>query len=1803
MKPMKARDRFALAGSLTAAFCAITFSASALAADYTWQTAGDSNTWSTNASDTNWFIDEGTTLSPWTDGKHALFPASPGEVITLSGTVAPLSTTVSNDGNWSFTGAGILGGSGALWKNGGGTLTLSNSVANTYSGGTAINGGILSLGTGGTGADTSTVGALGSGTVTINAPGTLRLWIRNNAGFTITNPLAVDGGTILNEDGNHTLSGNMTIGAAGLKLQSKYDTKNFTLSGVLSGGGGITVSSANHATTAVILTNNNSYAGGTQVNSGELRASVGTTAGTFTRFGSGPVTVNSGATLRLFAGSTANEITYNNPLNLNSATLFYQDGTHVLTGNATLTGGTAIRGYWGNKNLRMTGVISGTGSLTKNDRDAGQLTTLVLTNSNTYSGGTTVALGTLQLGNNVATDKGGTGVIRGTVTVNSGATLNLSFTNALGYAAGQKVEVVNINGGTLTHAANGDNGWGVTYNMTGGTLQTTGTGNFSFGGNTSLNTLASPGSAVVNGLVRLRESNIDNNVNFTVADGAAPLDLVVNANINQSAAGFSFTKLGAGVMQINGAASHSGATNANEGILLLGATGTLSGSPVQVGSGGYFATAVAGKSLASVAAANGATLGLPAAVGMTTTVLGAINLADAGTIKIAPLLGAATIPGAYDLATAGAITGSGGVAFSSATPFGPSRAAGSVAITGNKIRLNLTSVGDSLIWNNAGGGGSDTGFWDTNNSANWNNNGSNGVFLAYDSVTFDDTVAPGMAKTVNVSGVVAPATITANNSAGNDYTLNATTAGGGSVAGSPSLVKANAGTLTLGANLVYGAVGGDITVSGGTLNLGGKTLGNHANLTVTGGTLSNGTLPVTGAINLQAGTVGATLTGATAVSKTTAGTMILGANNNLTGSTSVAAGTLQIGTGGNTGSLGSGSVAISPGATLAFNRNDSALTIANPLSGTGALILTGTNNGDAGAGTGNGQSSYPLGGNNSGFNGPITVTNARVILDNANDAGTATITTGVNGGVYVTAGTYANAIVLAGTGWGEATGMLGALRLQGGTLTGPVTLAGHTRITTHSGAGTIAGPIGESGGPRNLEIGGSGTATNFNTVLTLSGASIYTGTTSIGTAAGRTATVNLTGSLGHTAVTVNTGSTLNGNGSIGGSLTFASGATTLGVNLGLPGALTVAGAVAFNDTVTVNLTPAAVVVPGGAITLMNYGSASGAASNFVLANAANYRQAVFALGTNALTLDIGAAALTWTGAGGLAWDIGSTANWNTQAPVAASAFYQGDTVTFDDSAGAANASVSCAAALTPAAIAISNSAAVPFAFSGAGSVGGAASLVKTGNGTVTVQVAMPYTGGTTITNGTFIVDAAQEANRQAVNGAVTVTGAGVFEIRGVNALPTGANSVNPTLDNGGTLSIVSGASTGFPAGTGSHAHINNLTLNGGLVEFTHSGAGTAYNNESVQINGTLTVVGSAPSTIDSAVDPTLQGLALIGNRTFVVADVTTSPAPDLTITAEVENSDANNGALTKTGSGTLRLMAANSYSAGTTVTAGTLLADNGATGSATGSGSVTVAAGAVLGGNGGATGTVAAAGTISPGSNASAFGVLRLGATTLTGTYACDIDQTAFDTIAVTGDLTLTGATLSLNVGTANAPSYTIATWTGTRTGAFQVTGKPVDYQVVYDDSAREIRLELPTGTAYDAYELANNIVGAGPDADSDGDGIANGLEFVLGGVSDPALKVNSAALLPEIEDLGAGIRFSFHLTADAASMTPKIWNVEFDDDLVAPWTTAVDPGNAAITITPDGVSPESGVAWSKVTVTIPKAGARRFVRLNVTLP
>jgi fibronectin-binding autotransporter adhesin len=136
-------------------------------------------------------------------------------------------------------------------------------------------------------------------------------------------------------------------------------------------------------------------------------------------------------------------------------------------------------------------------------------------------------------------------------------------------------------------------------------------------------------------------------------------------------------------------------------------------------------------------------------------------------------------------------------------------------------------------------------------------------------------------------------------------------------------------------------------------------------------------------------------------------------------------------------------------------------------------------------------------------------------------------------------------------------------------------------------------------------------------------------------------------------------------------------------------------------------------------------------------------------------------------------------------------------------------------------------------------------------------------------------------------------------------------------------------------------------------------------------------------------------------------------------------------------------------------------------------------------------------------------------------------------------------------------------------------------------------------GDAYGGFETANGISGAGSNADSDGDGISNGVEFVIGGdPSGPGSASN--ALLPTSTIDASYLNFVFRRTDDSASYNPF---VEYGSTLGG-WTAAQNNVNGVIVTVDDNFYDAS---TDRVTVRIPRTLAspdtKLFARLRVDIP
>ena len=184
--------------------------------------------------------------------------------VILVGSLAPHSLVVTNNStNYNFTGTGNLIGDTTLTKAGTNSLVLLNG-ANTFTGGTVINGGIVKVGTESGGNENDL--ALGIGPITVNTGGQLRFG-GNSGGVVqhfITNTIVINGGTVQAQDGvQHLTNSTVTVNANGGFLTTMFSTKNLVLDSPLGGAGNVTIASGtNIAAGQVILNNsNNTFSG------------------------------------------------------------------------------------------------------------------------------------------------------------------------------------------------------------------------------------------------------------------------------------------------------------------------------------------------------------------------------------------------------------------------------------------------------------------------------------------------------------------------------------------------------------------------------------------------------------------------------------------------------------------------------------------------------------------------------------------------------------------------------------------------------------------------------------------------------------------------------------------------------------------------------------------------------------------------------------------------------------------------------------------------------------------------------------------------------------------------------------------------------------------------------------------------------------------------------------------------------------------------------------------------------------------------------------------------------------------------------------------------------------------------------------------------------------------------------------------------------------------------------------------------------------------------------------------------------
>ncbi len=315
---------------------------------------------------------------------------------TLIGNIGNNGTSLTLDQSDDYTLANVITGNGSLTKTGTGTLTLSG--ANTYTGGTTLSGGTLSLGS-----DT----ALGTGTLTIGAGATLRAEVSGWDSRIIANNIVVNGdfnihpGNTFMGVSSFRLTGAIDLAGGNRTITNTMDWLNgdtygeIGLDGPISNGGLILATPSISAAFTMKGTQANTYTGDTVIGSGvglTLQKSNGVTAI------AGNIIIQDHGSL----GTDADEqIADTSVVTVNGAGVFnvgvYNDVTETIgslfgDGQVSLyyvTVGSTLKVGAGS----FSGVISGDGSIVKQGPG-----TLILNGANTYTGATTVAGGTLEIG-------------------------------------------------------------------------------------------------------------------------------------------------------------------------------------------------------------------------------------------------------------------------------------------------------------------------------------------------------------------------------------------------------------------------------------------------------------------------------------------------------------------------------------------------------------------------------------------------------------------------------------------------------------------------------------------------------------------------------------------------------------------------------------------------------------------------------------------------------------------------------------------------------------------------------------------------------------------------------------------------------------------------------------------------------------------------------------------------------------------------------------------------------------------------------------------------------------------------------------------------------------------------------------------------------------------------------------------------------------------------------------------------------------------------------------------------------------
>ncbi|ENB9804461.1 autotransporter-associated beta strand repeat-containing protein, partial [Salmonella enterica] len=230
-------------------------------------------------------------------------------------------------------------------------------------------------------------------------------------------------------------------------------------------------------------------------------------------------------------------------------------------------------------------------------------------------------------------------------------------------------------------------------------------------------------------------------------------------------------------------------------------------------------------------------------------------------------------------------------------------------------------------------------------------------------------------------------------------------------------------------------------------------------------------------------------------------------------------------------------------------------------------------------------------------------------------------------------------------------------------------------------------------------------------------------------------------------------------------------------------------------------------------------------------------------------------------------------------------------------------------------------------------IGGTGSVVKSGDKTLTLSGTNSYTGGTTISGGTLVAN-------------------------NVEALGTGDVTNNATLElntGGDFTNAISGSGQVVKSGdktltlSGANSYTGGTTISGGTLvanDVNALGTGDVTDNATLALNavgdfnnaigGSGKVEKSGDDTLTLSGSNTYTGGTLINGGTLVASnvealgtgDVTDDATLELNTGGDFDNAISGSGQVVKSGDETLTLSGSNTYTGGTLISSGTLVAND-----------------------------------------------------------------------------------------------------------------------------------------------------------------------------------------------------------------------------------------------------------------------------------